>query len=157
MNFFDLEGHPASAISEQDEFQTAGKFAKTSYDDVSAYLSPFKEIRLYKGDVRTSMPGLAEASYRFVHVDTDLYGPTKACLEYFAPRMVPGGVFVLEAVSVLLQVAYFKRTGGRRLFLMTPIHHHFQKKGWPATKVVARFWILSLLCGLLGLLSLKLR
>jgi phospho-N-acetylmuramoyl-pentapeptide-transferase len=70
---------------------------------------------------------------------------------------IAGGVFVVEAVSVILQVAYFKRTGGQRLFLMTPIHHHFQKKGWPATKVVARFWILSLLCGLLGLLSLKLR
>ena len=70
---------------------------------------------------------------------------------------IVGGVFVVEAVSVMLQVAYFKRTGGKRLFLMTPIHHHFQKKGWPATKVVARFWILSLLCGLLGLLSLKLR
>ena len=70
---------------------------------------------------------------------------------------IVGGVFVVEAASVILQVAYFKRTGGQRLFLMTPIHHHFQKKGWPATKVVARFWILSLLCGLLGLLSLKLR
>lgn len=70
---------------------------------------------------------------------------------------IVGGVFVLEAVSVILQVAYFKRTGGQRLFLMTPIHHHFQKKGWPATKVVARFWILSFLCGLLGLLSLKIR
>jgi len=70
---------------------------------------------------------------------------------------IVGGVFVVEAVSVILQVAYFKRTGGQRLFLMTPIHHHFQKKGWPATKVVARFWILSLLCGLVGLLSLKIR
>lgn len=70
---------------------------------------------------------------------------------------IAGGVFVIEAVSVILQVAYFKRTGGRRLFLMTPIHHHFQKLGWPATKVVVRFWILSLLCGLLGLLTLKLR
>ena len=70
---------------------------------------------------------------------------------------IVGGVFVLEAVSVLLQVAYFKRTGGQRLFLMTPIHHHFQKKGWAATKVVARFWILSFLFGLVGLLSLKLR
>lgn len=70
---------------------------------------------------------------------------------------IVGGVFVVEAASVILQVAYFKRTGGRRLFLMTPIHHHFQKKGWPATKVVARFWILSFLCGLLGLLSLKIR
>ena len=70
---------------------------------------------------------------------------------------VAGGVFVLEALSVILQVAWFRRTGGRRLFLMTPIHHHFQKLGWPSTKVVVRFWILSLLFGLLGLLTLKLR
>lgn len=70
---------------------------------------------------------------------------------------IVGGVFVVEAVSVILQVAYFKRTGGQRLFLMTPIHHHFQKKGWPATKVVVRFWILALFFGLLGLLTLKIR
>lgn len=70
---------------------------------------------------------------------------------------VAGGVFVIEALSVMLQVAWFRRTGGQRLFLMTPIHHHFQKLGWPATKVVVRFWILSLLFGLLGLLTLKLR
>lgn len=70
---------------------------------------------------------------------------------------IVGGVFVIEGLSVILQVAYFKRTGGQRLFLMTPIHHHFQKKGWPATKVVVRFWIISVLFGLLGLLSLKLR
>ncbi len=70
---------------------------------------------------------------------------------------IVGGVFVIEALSVMLQVAYFKRTGGQRLFLMTPIHHHFQKLGWPSTKVVTRFWILSLLCGLLGLLTLKIR
>ena len=70
---------------------------------------------------------------------------------------VAGGVFVLEAASVILQVAWFRRTGGRRLFLMTPIHHHFQRLGWPSTKVVARFWILSFLFGLLGLLTLKLR
>jgi phospho-N-acetylmuramoyl-pentapeptide-transferase len=70
---------------------------------------------------------------------------------------VAGGVFVLEALSVLLQVAWYRRTGGRRLFLMAPIHHHFQRLGWPATKVVVRFWILSFLFGLLGLLTLKLR
>lgn len=70
---------------------------------------------------------------------------------------VAGGVFVIEAASVILQVAWFRRTGGRRLFLMTPIHHHFQKLGWPSTKVVVRFWILSFLFGLLGLLTLKLR
>lgn len=70
---------------------------------------------------------------------------------------IAGGVFVVEALSVLLQVGWFRFTGGRRLFLMAPIHHHFQKLGWPATKVVVRFWILSFLCGLLGLLTLKLR
>jgi phospho-N-acetylmuramoyl-pentapeptide-transferase len=73
-----------------------------------------------------------------------------------------GGVFVAEAVSVIIQVGYFKftrhRTGeGRRVFLMAPIHHHFQKRGWPETKVVLRFWILSLMCALAGLGTLKLR
>lgn len=73
-----------------------------------------------------------------------------------------GGVFVWEAVSVILQVGYFKLSRrmygeGRRLFLMAPIHHHFQRQGWPETKVVLRFWVLSLICALLGLSTLKLR
>ena len=73
-----------------------------------------------------------------------------------------GGVFVLEAVSVILQVGWFKLTKrrfgvGQRLFLMAPIHHHFQKKGWPESKVVLRFWVLSLGCALAGLATLKLR
>jgi phospho-N-acetylmuramoyl-pentapeptide-transferase len=77
---------------------------------------------------------------------------------------IVGGVFVAEAVSVMIQVSYFKVTKrrsptgeGKRFFLMAPIHHHFQKKGWPETKVVLRFWILSLLCALVGLGTLKLR
>lgn len=73
-----------------------------------------------------------------------------------------GGVFVMEAVSVIIQVGFFKwtrrRTGtGQRFFLMAPIHHHFQKRGWPETKVVLRFWILSLMFALAGLGTLKLR
>jgi len=76
--------------------------------------------------------------------------------------IVVGGVFVWEAVSVIIQVLYFKatrrRTGeGRRFFLMAPVHHHFQKKGWPETKVVLRFWVLSLIFALIGLGTLKLR
>lgn len=76
--------------------------------------------------------------------------------------VIVGGVFVTELVSVALQVSWFKITKrrfgeGRRLFLMAPIHHHFQKRGWPETKVVLRFWILSLGCALAGLLTLKLR
>jgi phospho-N-acetylmuramoyl-pentapeptide-transferase len=76
--------------------------------------------------------------------------------------VIVGGVFVAEAVSVIIQVSYFKYTRrrfgeGRRVFLMAPIHHHFQKAGWPETKVVLRFWILSLMCALIGLGTLKLR
>ncbi len=76
--------------------------------------------------------------------------------------VIVGGVFVAEMLSVVMQVGYFKytrrRTGvGQRLFLMAPIHHHFQKKGWPETKVVLRFWVLSLGCALAGLATMKLR
>jgi phospho-N-acetylmuramoyl-pentapeptide-transferase len=76
--------------------------------------------------------------------------------------VIIGGVFVMELLSVVFQVGWFKwtkrRTGtGQRLFLMAPIHHHFQKKGWPETKVVLRFWVLSLGFGLAGLATLKLR
>ncbi len=76
--------------------------------------------------------------------------------------LIVGGVFVWEAASVIIQVGYFKftrqRTGeGKRFFLMAPIHHHFQKQGWPETKVVLRFWILSLIFALAGLGTLKIR
>lgn len=67
-----------------------------------------------------------------------------------------GGIFVIEAVSVILQVASFK-TRGKRIFKMAPIHHHFELKGWPETKVIVRFWIVSLLFAILALATLKLR
>lgn len=67
-----------------------------------------------------------------------------------------GGIFVMEAVSVIIQVASFKLTG-RRVFLMAPLHHHFEKKGWSETQVTIRFWILSIIFALLGILSLKIR
>jgi phospho-N-acetylmuramoyl-pentapeptide-transferase len=67
-----------------------------------------------------------------------------------------GGVFVAEALSVILQVASFKLTG-RRLFAMAPLHHHFEKRKWSETQVTIRFWILSILCALLGLITLKIR
>lgn len=70
---------------------------------------------------------------------------------------VVGGLFVLEALSVMLQVAYFKITGGKRIFLMTPIHHHFEKKGWKEATIVIRFWIISFILGLIGLATLKIR
>jgi phospho-N-acetylmuramoyl-pentapeptide-transferase len=70
--------------------------------------------------------------------------------------VIVGGIFVIEAGSVILQVASFKLTGNR-IFRMAPIHHHFELKGWKETKVVIRFWILSLLFAIVGLATLKLR
>ncbi|MDO5620141.1 MAG: phospho-N-acetylmuramoyl-pentapeptide-transferase [Paracoccus sp. (in: a-proteobacteria)] len=69
---------------------------------------------------------------------------------------IVGGLFVVEALSVIIQVFYFKRTG-RRVFLMAPIHHHFEKKGWAEPQIVIRFWIISLILALIGLATLKLR
>jgi phospho-N-acetylmuramoyl-pentapeptide-transferase len=67
-----------------------------------------------------------------------------------------GGIFVLEALSVIIQVGVFKLTG-RRVFLMAPIHHHFERKGIPESKIIIRFWIVAGLLALLGLSTLKLR
>ena len=67
------------------------------------------------------------------------------------------GVFILEAVSVLLQVSYFKISGGKRIFKMAPLHHHFELSGWPEERVVIRFWILGIIFALFSLSTLKLR
>ena len=69
---------------------------------------------------------------------------------------IVGGLFVVEALSVIIQVLYFKRTG-KRVFLMAPIHHHYEKKGWAESTIVIRFWIISLVLALIGLATLKLR
>jgi phospho-N-acetylmuramoyl-pentapeptide-transferase len=69
---------------------------------------------------------------------------------------VVGGVFVIEAVSVILQVASFRLTG-RRVFAMAPLHHHFEMKKWTETQVTIRFWVLSILFAILGVLMLKIR
>ena len=69
---------------------------------------------------------------------------------------ITGGLFVLEAVSVIVQVISFKLTG-KRIFKMAPIHHHFEKKGWPESTVVIRFWIISIILAMIGLATLKLR
>ncbi len=61
-----------------------------------------------------------------------------------------GSMFVAEALSVMLQVAYFKLTHGKRLFKMAPLHHHFELLGWSETQVVQRFWLMGMLAGMLG-------
>ncbi len=76
--------------------------------------------------------------------------------------VIVGGVFVMEAVSVMVQVGVYKFTArrsgeGRRVFLMAPVHHHFEKLGWPESKVVIRFWILGILCAMVAVSTLKIR
>ena len=68
-----------------------------------------------------------------------------------------GGIFVVEALSVIFQVGFFKVTSGRRIFRMAPIHHHFELKGWPEPKVIVRFWIIAIILGLVAVSTLKLR
>ena len=74
-------------------------------------------------------------------------GMALGCLACRSPRpssssLIIGGLFVAEALSVMIQVFYYKKTQ-KRIFLMAPLHHHFEKKGWSETKVVVRFWIIS--------------
>lgn len=68
-----------------------------------------------------------------------------------------GGLFVIEALSVIFQVGFFKMTNGRRIFKMAPLHHHFELKGWPEPKVIVRFWIIAITLALISLSTLKIR
>jgi phospho-N-acetylmuramoyl-pentapeptide-transferase len=83
-------------------------------------------------------------------------GAIAVCTKHEIVLAIVGGLFVVEALSVIIQVLYFKRTG-KRVFLMAPIHHHFEKKGWAEPQIVIRFWIISLILALIGLATLKLR
>ena len=70
---------------------------------------------------------------------------------------IMGGIFVVETLSVMIQTTYFRLSGGKRIFLMAPIHHHFELKGWKETQVVTRFWIITFILVLIGLSTLKIR
>ncbi len=83
-------------------------------------------------------------------------GAMAVCTKHEIVLAIVGGLFVVEALSVIIQVAYYKRTK-KRIFLMAPIHHHFEKKGWAEPQIVIRFWIISLILALTGLATLKLR
>jgi phospho-N-acetylmuramoyl-pentapeptide-transferase len=71
--------------------------------------------------------------------------------------VVIGGMFVLEALSVMIQVAYFRWRNGKRIFKMAPLHHHFELQGWSETQVVVRFWIIGILLLLLSMSTIKLQ
>lgn len=83
-------------------------------------------------------------------------GVVAICCKQEFLLVLAGGVFVLETGSVILQVAGFKLTG-KRILPMTPLHHTFEKMGWPETKIVTRFWIVSIVCAVASLATLKLR
>jgi phospho-N-acetylmuramoyl-pentapeptide-transferase len=83
-------------------------------------------------------------------------GAIAVCAKHEIVLGIVGGLFVAEALSVMIQVAYFKKTG-KRIFLMAPIHHHFEKLGWAESTVVIRFWIVAMMLSFVGLATLKLR
>ncbi|MCL4108148.1 UNVERIFIED_CONTAM: hypothetical protein GTU68_055848 [Idotea baltica] len=85
-----------------------------------------------------------------------MLGMIAICCKQEILLVVIGGVFVMEAASVMIQVASFK-TRGKRVFKMSPIHHHFELIGWSETKVINRFWIISIICALVGIATLKIR
>jgi len=85
-----------------------------------------------------------------------MLGMVAICCKQELLLVIVGGVFVAEAMSVILQVASYKTTG-KRIFKMSPLHHHFELMGWEESKVINRFWIVSIICALVGLMSLKLR
>lgn len=83
-------------------------------------------------------------------------GAIAVCIKHEIVLAVVGGLFVVEALSVIIQVTYYKRTK-KRIFLMAPIHHHFEKRGWAEPQIVIRFWIISLILAMVGLATLKVR
>ena len=85
-----------------------------------------------------------------------LIGAVAVAAKHEIVLAIIGGLFVVEALSVIIQVGWFKLTG-KRVFLMAPIHHHFEKLGWTESQIVIRFWIIAVILALIGLSTLKLR
>lgn len=84
-------------------------------------------------------------------------GLVAVCVRAELVLLIMGGLFVAETISVILQVGYFRLSGGKRIFRMAPLHHHFELKGWPETKVTVRFWIVTIVCVVFGLTTLLVR
>ncbi|WP_424243918.1 phospho-N-acetylmuramoyl-pentapeptide-transferase [Elusimicrobium posterum] len=84
-------------------------------------------------------------------------GVSALCVKQELLLPIAGGIFVMETLSVMLQMAYFRASGGKRLFKMAPVHHHFELKGWAEPKVTVRFWIIGIVLTLISLASLKIR
>jgi phospho-N-acetylmuramoyl-pentapeptide-transferase len=143
---------------------TIGKFSLASYLDVPRIAS-VGELAVYCGAVLGAGIGFLwyntyPAQVFMGDVGSLALGGGLGMLAIFTKNellsVLLGGIFVVETLSVMIQVGYFKATG-RRIFLMAPIHHHFEKKGWAEPKIIVRFWIVSILLSLVSLASLKVR
>ena len=140
-----------------------------SYGDFNDYIEKYEHPLWYEyrnAGVKAGHGGMdwlvlcafAEAVREDAEPPIDVYDTAAwmaiTCLSEQSVAM--GGMFVLETVSVILQVGSYKLTG-KRIFRMAPIHHHFEKLGWPEPRVIVRFWIVTFMLVLLGLLTLKIR
>ena len=96
---------------------------------------------------------LKECFLRMHHVLPSLPAERVNALYMLAGLMIAGLLFVCEALSVIIQVTYFKKTGGKRIFRMAPIHHHFELGGWHETKVVRVFCLFTLVCCIIAIIS----
>ena len=142
----------------------AQHFVVARYLDIPPIASVGRAQRLLRGDRRRRpgfplvqhLPGSGVHGRRGIARARRRPRDVRGLHQERAAQRILGGVFFLEAVSVVVQVASFKLTG-KRIFLMAPIHHHYEKKGWPEPKIIVRFWIVSVLLALVGLSSLKLR
>lgn len=93
--FDTFEGHP-NKITSADSYHEIGMFSDTTYGDVSSYLSEFPGVRIHRGEFSKTAESLDDFEYSLVHIDVDIYQTTLDCLRYFAPRLLPGGIFVID-------------------------------------------------------------
>ncbi|MBN2301984.1 MAG: phospho-N-acetylmuramoyl-pentapeptide-transferase [Lentisphaerae bacterium] len=142
----------------------AGHFSFASYLRVP-YISGSSELAVFCGCMLGSCLGFLWFNCHPAHMfmgDTGslalggAIGVIALAIKQEVLLMIVGGVFVIEAASVIIQVLSFKLTG-KRVFAMAPIHHHFEMRKWSETQVTVRFWILSIICALIGVLTLKIR
>jgi phospho-N-acetylmuramoyl-pentapeptide-transferase len=142
-----------------------GNAVWSKYLDIT-YVKPAAELTVFAGALTGSCLGFLwynchPAEVFMGDVGALSLGATLAIIALLIKQefllFTVAGVFILEALSVLIQVSYFKLSGGKRVFRMAPLHHHFELLGWPEQKVVVRFWVLAIIFALFSLTTLKLR
>ena len=134
----------AQQTSPTDYFSIAGMLSAVVLGAIAGFLPHnFSPAKIFMGDTGSLSFGGSLAAVAII-------------VKHEIVLAIVGGLFVLETVSVIIQVISFKLTG-KRVFMMAPIHHHFEKKGWAESTIVIRFWIISIILALIGLATLKLR